>query len=52
MSSHRVNVETGRWQKPTAIPFNERTQVCKCIELKISESKIVLKNSQYRRNML
>jgi len=24
MSSHRLKVETGRWQKPTAIPFNER----------------------------
>ena len=24
MSSHRLNVETVRWQKPTAIPFNER----------------------------
>ena len=24
MSSHRLKVETGRWQKPTTIPFNER----------------------------
>jgi len=24
MSSHRLKVETCRWQKPTAIPFNER----------------------------
>jgi len=24
MSSHRLKVETGRWQKQTAIPFNER----------------------------
>ena len=23
MSSHRLKVETGRWQQPTAIPFNE-----------------------------
>jgi len=23
MSSRRLNVETGRWQQPTAIPFNE-----------------------------
>jgi len=32
MSSHRVNVETGRWQKPTAIPFNERTCTL-CVKL-------------------
>jgi len=25
MYSHRLKVETGRWQKPTAIPLNERT---------------------------
>jgi len=24
MSSHRLKVETGRWQKPSAISFNER----------------------------
>ena len=24
MSSYRLKVETGRWQKPIAIPFNER----------------------------
>ena len=30
----------------------EKTQVCKCIELKTSESETVMKNSQYHRNML
>ena len=25
MSSHRLKVGTGRWQKPSAISFNERT---------------------------
>ena len=24
MSSHRLKVETGRWQQPIAIAFNER----------------------------
>ena len=33
MYSHRLKVETGRWQKPTAIPFNERTCTL-CLKLK------------------
>ena len=32
MSSHRLTVDTGRWQKPSAIPFNERACIL-CLKL-------------------
>ena len=25
VSAHRLEFETGRWHKPVAVPFNERT---------------------------
>ena len=36
MSSHRLKIETGRWHKPEAIPFNER----KCITYNKLEDEI------------
>ena len=33
LSSHRLEVETGRWARPNAIPFSERScKVCNKIE--------------------
>ena len=28
MSAHRLEVESGRWVKPVAVPFNERKLLC------------------------
>ena len=35
VSSHRLCVETGRWQQPRAIPFDER----KCTECNVLEDE-------------
>ena len=46
MSSHRLNVETGRCQKPTAIPFNER-KCTLCLKLE-DEFQVLLECSLYK----
>ena len=38
MSSHRLEVETGRWTKPNRIPINQR----KCICCQVIEDDIIL----------
>ena len=46
MSSHRSKVETGRWQKPTAISFNER-KCTLCLKLE-DEFHFLLECSLYK----
>ena len=52
LSSHRLEVETGRWAKPNAIPFeNKRCTTCHILE---DEYHILLEFSRYTnlRNMI
>ena len=28
VSAHRLEIETGRWHKPVAVPFNEKGRTC------------------------
>ena len=46
MSSHRLEVESGRWVKPVPVPFNERNcTVCHVLE---GEYHFVLECSLYQ----